>query len=67
MLQAFETSGAWPRMLLIMARQKELAELETMGYGSPIRKTMNSDVPLGAEQLEYFAGVAPSVGLNDPD
>jgi hypothetical protein len=52
MLQALETSGAWPRMLLIMARQKEPAELETMGYGSPIRKTMNSDVPLGAEQSD---------------
>jgi hypothetical protein len=52
MLQALETSGAWPRMLLIMARQKEPAELETMEYGSPIRKTMNSDVPLGAEQSD---------------
>ncbi|WP_419660955.1 aldehyde dehydrogenase [Desulfosarcina variabilis str. Montpellier] len=43
---------------LIMANQQELAELETMEHGSPIRKTMNFDVPLCAEQLEYFAGVA---------
>lgn len=35
---------------LIMADQKELAELETMEHGSPIRKTMNFDVPLCAEQ-----------------
>ncbi len=42
----------------ILSRQKELAELETMEHGSPIRKTMNFDVPLCAEQLEYFAGVA---------
>lgn len=38
--------------------EQELAELETMEHGSPIRKTMNFDVPLCAEQLEYFAGVA---------
>ncbi|HMK34108.1 MAG TPA: aldehyde dehydrogenase family protein [Desulfomonilaceae bacterium] len=46
---------------LIMARQEELAILETQQQGSPIRKTMNFDVPLCAEQLEYFAGVARSV------
>ena len=42
---------------LIMANLNELARLETMEHGSPIRKTMNFDVPLCAEQLEYFAGV----------
>lgn len=35
---------------LIMANQQELAELETMEHGSPIRKTMNFDVPLCAER-----------------
>ncbi|MCB2188436.1 MAG: aldehyde dehydrogenase family protein [Deltaproteobacteria bacterium] len=43
---------------LIMANQETLAALETQEHGSPIRKTMNFDVPLCAEQLEYFAGVA---------
>jgi acyl-CoA reductase-like NAD-dependent aldehyde dehydrogenase len=43
---------------LVMSHQEELAKLETMEQGSPIRKTMNFDVPLCAEQLEYFAGVA---------
>ncbi len=43
---------------LIMERQQELAELETLEHGSPLRKTMNFDVPLCAEQLEYFAGAA---------
>ena len=43
---------------LIMAHNEELAKLETMEHGSPIRKTMNFDVPLCAEQFEYFAGVA---------
>ncbi|TEB13282.1 Betaine aldehyde dehydrogenase [Pelotomaculum sp. FP] len=42
---------------LIMANLDELAKLETMEHGSPIRKTMNFDIPLCAEQLEYFAGV----------
>jgi acyl-CoA reductase-like NAD-dependent aldehyde dehydrogenase len=46
---------------LVMGHQQELAELETLQQGSPIRKTMNFDVPLCAEQLEYFAGVARSV------
>jgi acyl-CoA reductase-like NAD-dependent aldehyde dehydrogenase len=43
---------------LIMEHQEELAELETREHGSPLRKTMNFDVPLCAEQFEYFAGVA---------
>jgi acyl-CoA reductase-like NAD-dependent aldehyde dehydrogenase len=43
---------------LIMENQAELAELETREHGSPLRKTMNFDVPLCAEQFEYFAGVA---------
>ncbi|MDR3556518.1 MAG: aldehyde dehydrogenase family protein [Syntrophobacteraceae bacterium] len=46
---------------LIMANQESIAKLETMEHGSPIRKTMNFDVPLCAEQLEYFAGVARGV------
>jgi len=46
---------------LIMERQEELANLETKEQGSPIRKTMNFDVPLCAEQLEYFAGTARAI------
>jgi acyl-CoA reductase-like NAD-dependent aldehyde dehydrogenase len=46
---------------IIMAHHEELAKLETMEHGSPIRKTMNFDVPLCAEQFEYFAGVARSM------
>lgn len=42
---------------LIMGNLDELAKLETMEHGSPLRKTMNFDIPLCAEQLEYFAGV----------
>lgn len=43
---------------LIMERAEEFAALETAEHGSPIRKTINFDVPQCAEQLEYFAGVA---------
>lgn len=43
---------------IIMAHHEELAGLETAEHGSPIRKTMNFDVPLCAEQFEYFAGIA---------
>lgn len=46
---------------LIMENRDELANLETAEHGSPIRKTMNFDVPLCAEQLEYFAGIARAV------
>ncbi len=46
---------------LIMGQQEALAKLETAEQGSPIRKTMNFDVPLCAEQLEYFAGIARSL------
>jgi betaine-aldehyde dehydrogenase len=42
----------------IMGLHEELAKLETMEHDSPIRKTMNFDVLLCTEQLEYFAGVA---------
>lgn len=43
---------------LVMAHQAELAELETKEHGSPIRKTMNFDVPNVADFFEYFAGVS---------
>ena len=60
---AGKTVGERSKVLLrlsqiIMANQENLARLETMEHGSPIRKTMNFDVPLAAEQFEYFAGAA---------
>ena len=60
---AAKTVGERSKVLLklsqvIMAHHEELAKLETAEHGSPIRKTMNFDVPLCAEQFEYFAGVA---------
>jgi acyl-CoA reductase-like NAD-dependent aldehyde dehydrogenase len=59
---AAKTVGERSKMLLklsqiIMAHLEELAQLETAEHGSPIRKTMNFDVPMCAEQFEYFAGI----------
>lgn len=46
---------------LIMDHREALARLETAEQGSPLRKSMNFDIPQCAEQLEYFAGVARSL------
>jgi acyl-CoA reductase-like NAD-dependent aldehyde dehydrogenase len=43
---------------LIRDNVRELAELETMEQGSPLRKTLANDIPLCAEHFEYFAGAA---------
>jgi acyl-CoA reductase-like NAD-dependent aldehyde dehydrogenase len=43
---------------LIRDNLQELAELETMEQGSPLRKTLGMDIPQCAEHFEYFAGVA---------
>lgn len=42
---------------LIAAHTEELAVLETAQHGSPIRKTMNFDLPQCADTFEYFAGI----------
>jgi len=43
---------------VILNHQKELAEMETTHYGGPIWKTSHVDIPGGAGQLEFIAGVA---------
>jgi acyl-CoA reductase-like NAD-dependent aldehyde dehydrogenase len=43
---------------VILAHHRELAELETRHYGGPLWKTLNVDIPGGAGQLEFIAGVA---------
>ncbi|MDE2218994.1 MAG: betaine-aldehyde dehydrogenase [Gammaproteobacteria bacterium] len=47
---------------LLRARNDELAELETRDTGKPIQETRVVDVISAADCLEYFAGVAPTVG-----
>jgi len=46
---------------LLRSRNDELAELETRDTGKPIQETRVVDVISGADCLEYFAGVAPTI------
>ncbi|NUB43973.1 betaine-aldehyde dehydrogenase [Fertoebacter nigrum] len=46
---------------LIRARNDDLARLETLDTGKPIQETLVADWPSGADALEFFAGLAPSV------
>lgn len=43
---------------LIRNNVEELAALETMEQGSPLRKTLAADIPGCAEHFEYYAGIA---------
>ena len=47
---------------LLRARNAELAELETRDTGKPIQETRVVDVMSGADCLEYFGGLAASIG-----
>jgi betaine-aldehyde dehydrogenase len=46
---------------IIRDRNPELARLETLDTGKPIQETLVADWPSGADALEYFAGLAPTV------
>ncbi|PTX53604.1 betaine aldehyde dehydrogenase [Gemmobacter caeni] len=46
---------------LIRARNEELSVLETLDTGKPVQETTVADWPSGADALEYFAGLAPTV------
>lgn len=46
---------------LIRDRNPELARLETLDTGKPLQETLVADWPSGADALEYFAGLAPTV------
>ncbi len=63
--------GRWPRMsasqrgryllrlaALIERHAEELAHLESLNNGKPIRESSRIDVPLAADCFEYFAGYA---------
>ncbi len=47
--------------IILRARNRELAELETRDTGKPIQETSVVDVISGADCLEYFAGLAMSL------
>jgi len=46
---------------IIRDRGDELARLETLDTGKPIQETLVADWPSGADSLEWFAGLAPTV------
>jgi len=46
---------------IIRERGEELARLETLDTGKPIQETIVADWPSGADSLEWFAGLAPTV------
>ena len=46
---------------LLRERNDELAELETLNTGKPISETASVDIVTGADALEYFAGLAPTI------
>lgn len=46
---------------LLRANNNELAELETLDTGKALAETRAVDVITGAEVLEYYAGVAPTI------
>src|SRR5450432_478504 len=46
---------------LLRERNRELAELEVLDTGKPIQEADSVDVASGADCLEYFAGIAPSI------
>lgn len=46
---------------LIRAQGPALARLETLDTGKPLQETLVADWPSGADALEYYAGLAPTV------
>jgi betaine-aldehyde dehydrogenase len=46
---------------LIRERNRDLSELETLDTGKPLQETLVADAASGADALEYFAGLAPTV------
>jgi betaine-aldehyde dehydrogenase len=46
---------------IIRERNHELSRLETLDTGKPMQETLVADWPSGADALEYFAGLAPTV------
>ncbi len=56
---------------LMEANSDELAQLETLDNGKPIRETTNADIPLAVEHMRYYAGwstkiVGQTIPVNGP-
>lgn len=46
---------------IIRSRNDELAHLETLDTGKPIAETLVEDIVTGADVIEFYAGVAPTL------
>ena len=46
---------------ILRERNDELAEIETLDTGKPLSETRAVDIVTGADVLEYYAGLAPSI------
>lgn len=46
---------------LLRERNKELAEIEVIDTGKPISEAIEVDILSGADAIEYFAGIAPTI------
>jgi len=46
---------------IIMSRNRALSELETLDTGKPLQETLYVDATSGAEALEFFGGIAPTI------
>lgn len=46
---------------IIIARNRELSELETRDTGKPLQETLVADATSGAQALEFFGGIAPTI------
>lgn len=56
---------------LMEENSEELAQLETLDNGKPIRETTNADIPLAIEHMRYYAGwctkiVGQTIPVNGP-
>ncbi|MGM7724771.1 aldehyde dehydrogenase family protein [Metabacillus sp. Hm71] len=56
---------------LMEENSQELAQLETLDNGKPIRETTNADIPLAIEHMRYYAGwstkiVGQTIPVNGP-
>ncbi|SFP16779.1 betaine-aldehyde dehydrogenase [Tranquillimonas alkanivorans] len=47
---------------IIRERNRDLSELETLDTGKPLQETLVADATSGADALEYFGGIAASLG-----
>ncbi|WP_425418035.1 betaine-aldehyde dehydrogenase [Oricola indica] len=43
-------------------RNRELSEIETQDTGKPLQETLVADAMSGADALEYFGGITPTIG-----